>query len=77
MKRNKESTGNTQNNEGKMSIRSRGSEGIRIVQEVKGIERATGGKGIQGVERVMGGKGIQGVERVMGGKEVWHFFVRY
>ena len=43
---------------------SGGSEGIRMLQEVKGIQRATEWKGIQGMERVMRG----------GSKE---FFVRY
>ena len=46
MKRNKESTGNTQSKEGKRSTTSRGSEGIRMAQEIKGIERATGRKGV-------------------------------
>ena len=53
------STGNTQSKEGKRSTVSRGSEGIRMLQEVKGIERTTDGKGIQGVERVVGGKGVE------------------
>ena len=42
-----------------MSTTSRGSEGIRMVQEVKGIQRATEGKGVQGVERVMGGEEVR------------------
>jgi hypothetical protein len=33
-----------------------------MIQEIKGIEGATGGKGIQGVERVVGGKGVQAVK---------------
>ena len=50
MKRNKESTGNTWSKEGKRSTTSGGSEGIRMVQEAKGV---------QGVERVMGGKEVR------------------